>query len=205
MEIIDITNLYGTGKTRIDIIRNGIHNYGMDSAVRGLNAIDTFIVNPHTEFSFINDSGSMIGKFRVGGGICNATTTIFRAALEAGFQITERHQHWFNVGSYAWGYPENIVDAAYYTDNPINDLKFINDLDYPVMLKLEITQDGNNYQYHTIRMYTSPKAPTRKVEIFDFKKWNVKSSTIFTGSFTRKVYQEGVILREDTFTSRYLK
>jgi vancomycin resistance protein YoaR len=202
-EIIDVSKLLAQGKTRIDIIRDGKYNWGMVNAEYGLKAIDNYVIAPKNEFAFITDSGASNHAYPIGGGICNATTTMFRTALEAGFEITERHQHSSNVESYAWGYPENLVDAAFLTDSPKLDLKFINDLDFPVLLKLEITRDDNNYQYHTVNVYTSPQAPERKVEIFDFKKWNIRSSKVFDGSFTRNVYQDGTLIRTDTFESKY--
>lgn len=201
--IIDVSKLLAQGKTRIDIIRDGKFNWGMLNAEYGLKAIDNYVVEPKQEFSFIRDSGAERHAYYIGGGICNATTTMFRTALEAGFQITERSQHYFNVASYAWGYPENVVDAAFMSDNPRLDLKFVNDLDYPVLLKLEITRDNNNFQYHTVNVYTSPNVPERKVELFDFKRWNIRGSKVFDGSFSRKVYQAGSLIREDTYVSRY--
>jgi vancomycin resistance protein YoaR len=201
--IIDVTKLLAQGKTRIDIIRNGKFNWGMLNAEYGLKAIDNFVIEPKQEFSFIRDSGAERHAYHIGGGICNATTTMFRTALEAGFEITERHQHFLNVASYAWGYPENVVDSAYFSSNPRLDLKFVNDLDYPVLLKLEITRDNNNFQYHTVSVYTNPNIPERKVEFYDFKKWNIRSEKVFNGSFSRKVYQSGVLLRQDTFESKY--
>ena len=202
-EIIDVFKLLAQGKTRIDIIRNGSYNWGMLNAEYGLRAIDGFVIEPKQEFSFLRDSGADRHSYHIGGGICNATTTMFRTALEAGFEITERHQHYFNVPSYSWGYPENVVDAAFLSDNPRLDLKFINDLDYPVLLKLEITRDDNNFQYHTVSVYTSPNIPERKVEFFDFKRWNISTDKVFDGSFSRKVYQAGALIRTDTFESKY--
>ena len=202
-EIIDVSKLLAQGKTRIDIIRNGSFNWGMLNAEYGLEAINDYVVEPKQEFSFLRDSGADSHSYHIGGGICNATTTMFRTALEAGFEITERHPHYFNVPSYAWGYPENVVDAAFLSENPRLDLKFVNDLDYPVLLKLEITRDDNNFQYHTVSVYTSPNVPERKVEFFDFKKWNIRSDKVFDGSFSRRVYQSGELIRTDTFESKY--
>lgn len=202
-EIIDLTKVLSQGKTRIDIIRDGKFNWGMVNAEYGLKALDEFIINPNSEFSFLRDSGADTHSYFIGGGVCNATTTVFRAAIEAGFEIKERHQHGYNVASYAWGYPENVVDAAFLSGNPRVDLRFINDLDFPVLVKLDITRDGSNFQYHTITFYTSPNIPERKVELFDFKKWNIRSNTIFDGSFSRKVYEAGSLIREDTTVSKY--
>lgn len=57
----------------------------------------------------------------VGGGVCQVSTTIFRAALHAGLPIEERHNHGYVVSWY--GLPGQ--DATIYT--PHVDLKFRND------------------------------------------------------------------------------
>ncbi|PIT98193.1 MAG: hypothetical protein COT71_02005 [Candidatus Andersenbacteria bacterium CG10_big_fil_rev_8_21_14_0_10_54_11] len=67
-----------------------------------------------------------------GGGICQVSTTAFRAAMEAGLKITDRHNHSYPVAYYgAPGY-----DATIYSPNP--DLKFVNDTGAPVYLLTKI-------------------------------------------------------------------
>lgn len=63
-----------------------------------------------------------------GGGICQVSTTAFRAALYGGFKITERHNHSYPVAYY--GAPG--ADATVYP--PRTDLKFINDTAGPIHL-----------------------------------------------------------------------
>ncbi|HEX9805200.1 MAG TPA: VanW family protein [Candidatus Dojkabacteria bacterium] len=206
-EVLDFTKLLASGKSRLDIIRNGHTNVGLNFAFTGLFAVDGTVIEPGEEFSYIGTirptgDGFTEDGFGIGGGICNSTTTIFRAALEAGFEITERNQHYYNVPSYEWGYPLNIVDAAYYT-SPKVDLKFINDIGYPVLMKFEYSRPGDNYQYHTVNFYTSSEAPNREVELFNWQKWAERSETVFQGSFDRKVTQDGNVLREDTFKVSY--
>jgi vancomycin resistance protein YoaR len=61
---------------------------------------------------------TMVG---VGGGVCQVSTTVFRAALNAGFPIVERYNHGYVVSWY--GAPG--MDATIYT--PSVDFKFRND------------------------------------------------------------------------------
>jgi vancomycin resistance protein YoaR len=96
----------------------------------------------------------------------------------------------------------NIVDAAYLT-TPVVDFKFINDLNYPILIKTEITRPGDNWQYHTLKVYTSSEAPDRTVEFYDWKKWNEYSSKVFEAHFKRKVIQNGEEIRNDEFYSKY--
>lgn len=206
-EIIDFTKLMGTGKTRIDIYRNGYYNYGLDRGQDGIIELQNAIIQPGQEFSYINHikpqpNGLSINGRAIGAGICNATTTLFRAALESGLPITDRSYHAHNYDSYSWPYPLNVVDAAYLTF-PVVDLKFINDTKYPILIRTQIERPGDNWQYHTVNFYTSSESPNRKVELYDWKKWNVYGSGNFEGSFRRKVIEDDKIIRDDEFYSKY--
>lgn len=57
----------------------------------------------------------------IGGGVCQVSTTVFRAAYEGGFPIVERYNHGYVVG---W-YGDPGLDATIYT--PSVDFKFRND------------------------------------------------------------------------------
>lgn len=209
-QVYDFTNIVAYGKTRIDIIRNGRNNASLVYAQYGIEAMDDVVVPAKARFSYIETikpqpRGGMANGNPIRGGICNATTTIYRAALESGFQITERTGHGFYVPSYEWGYPMNIVDAAYYT-SPKLDLAFINDYDFPILIDADIERPGDGWQYHTVAIRTSQQAPKRSVELVDWKKYNVYSATRFTGEFTRVVKDTaGSVIRQDKFISRYYR
>lgn len=203
--IYDFTQKIGSGTTRIDLVRNGVSNYVIQFAEAGLYELQNVIIQPKEEFSYLNliqptPNGTTKNGRPISGGICNSTTTLFRAALEAGFPITERFYHYANVPSYSWPYPLNIVDAAYLTE-PKVDLKFINDTEYPILLKLEFTKD-NEWQYHTVNILSNSNAKKRKVELYNWRKWN-QNGVSFEGSFNRRVSESEKIIREDSFYSRY--
>jgi vancomycin resistance protein YoaR len=209
--VYNLTNLYAEGKSRIDIIRDGRENRALGYAHVGLEEIDDQILMPGEEFSFIRSinlgpDGLTEEGYGIGGGICNSTTTLFRAALEAGFPITQRSPHTFYVTSYEWGYEENIVEATYNTD-PQVDFRFRNDLNYPVMLDFEFFRPGDNYQYHTVKVLTDPRAEKREVEIGN---WNIQGrdgadDKIFRGSFDRIIKKDGRVVQTDTFESNYYR
>lgn len=67
-----------------------------------------------------------------GGGICQVSTTAFRAAMQAGLKIDARRQHSYPVAYY--GAPG--FDATVYQPNP--DLKFTNDTGSPVYIETKI-------------------------------------------------------------------
>lgn len=64
-----------------------------------------------------------------GGGICQVSTTLFRAALRAGLPVTERHAHSVQVGYY--GAPG--LDAAVYAGS--KNLKVRNDTAGPLLVQ----------------------------------------------------------------------
>ncbi len=59
-----------------------------------------------------------------GGGVCQVSSTLFRAILNAGLPITERQAHAYRVGYYEQNSPPGL-DATVYSPSP--DLKFKND------------------------------------------------------------------------------
>lgn len=75
----------------------------------------------------------------VGGGVCQVSTTLFRAAFFSGFPITERHPHAYRVSYYektAGNKRDNDLaglDATVYV--PIIDLKFENDTPYWLLME----------------------------------------------------------------------
>lgn len=96
---------------------------------------DKYLIKPEQEFSFNEILGEISGKEgylpglvikdnqlipEYGGGICQVSTTMFRAAVYAGFEITERYPHSFPVSYYN---PQGF-DATIYPPHP--DLRFIN-------------------------------------------------------------------------------
>ncbi len=70
----------------------------------------------------------------IGGGICQVASTIYNAALRAGLEIIERANHMFTVDYVPLG-----LDATVYYG--VRDLKFRNDLEHPVLLKVKV--EGN--------------------------------------------------------------
>lgn len=207
LPIIDFTQEMGVGKTRIELIRNGYNNFVIAYTMFGLDEINNYVVNAGEEFSYIKaidpqPNGTTKSGRPIAGGICNSTTTLFRSVLQSGLPVTDRSYHAYYVPSYEWGYPLNIVDAAYYTD-PLVDFKFKNDFDYPILIKVEYSKDAD-YQYNTVRILSSSLAPKRSVELSNWKVWDKYSSTNFKGSFDRVVSVDGKVIFSDNFYSHYL-
>jgi vancomycin resistance protein YoaR len=117
------------------------------------NLLNGTVVPPGSTFSFLDTMGGIdeehgfvegyvIAAERtqrgVGGGVCQVSTTMFRAAFWSGLPITERNQHSYRVGWYeADGSPVGF-DAAVF--DPGVDLKFVNDT--PGYLLVEAVVEG---------------------------------------------------------------
>lgn len=115
-------------------IPNRVHNVSL--AASRLNGI---LVKPEEEFSFAKYLGDVSkytgykeayiiqgGKTILGdgGGVCQVSSTLFRAILNSGLPIIERHAHAYRVGYYEQESPPGL-DATVYV--PTVDLKFKND------------------------------------------------------------------------------
>lgn len=93
----------------------------------------------------------------IGGGICQVSTTLFRAALNGGFWINERSGHAYRVGFYELNAPPGL-DAAIWT--PDQNFRFVNDTPYHILIEVDVFTDRNEIQF---RIYGTN--PGRVVEI----------------------------------------
>lgn len=94
----------------------------------------------------------------VGGGICQVSTTVFRAALRGGYPIVERWAHYHRVGYYELrGYGPGL-DATVYA--PLLDFQFVNDR--PTALLMEAVVEEASHRL-IVRFYSTDDG--RRVEI----------------------------------------
>lgn len=80
----------------------------------------------------IKDGKTVLGD---GGGVCQVSTTLFRAVLSAGLPIVERRAHAYRVGYYEQGFGPGL-DATVYS--PTTDFKFKNDTGAYLLLQPDI-------------------------------------------------------------------
>lgn len=124
------------------------------------------VLEPGESFSFNNVVGRrtwdrgfregaiFIGGARqpgIGGGVCQVSTTIFAAALNAGMTITERHQHTLTVD-----YIDTGLDAAVLWGS--QDFRFRNDLDVPVTITCDFNLEAGSLtvNFWTVAGYQKP-------------------------------------------------
>lgn len=133
----------------------------IDNILVAASRFDGLIVAPGEEFSFNRyvgdispEAGFVSGKIifggrtidGVGGGVCQVSTTAFRAAFYAGFPIFERHAHGYRVGYYERGDSEGVgMDAAIYT--PDLDLRFLNDSPAHILIEVSVYPATSTIQF----------------------------------------------------------
>jgi len=94
-----------------------------------------------------------------GGGVCQVSTTLFRAALNAGLPIVERHPHYYRVPFYEQGgYPPGL-DATVYPPSP--DLKFKNDTEAYILIQTKVDKANKRLVFE---LYGTSDGRTVKLE-----------------------------------------
>jgi vancomycin resistance protein YoaR len=153
-----------------------------------------------------------------GGGVCQDSTTVFRAALDAGLPIIERKPHSYRVGYYEQNTKAGI-DATVYP--PYADLKFLNDT--PAHILIQVIADEPN---RTLIVEIYGTSDGRVSEITNHTVWGITPPppTVYTddptlpkgeekqiekavagakAKFDYVVTRDGETLIEETFYSNY--
>lgn len=136
---------------RLELIASGTSTYHGSSRERRINVanaaakIDGVVVPAGEDFSFLGALGGItaengfVGGLIIsggrtvdglGGGVCQVSTTAFRALYSAGLPVVERHQHSYRVRYYE---PQVGFEAAVY--DPGLDLKMRNDTGAPILIR----------------------------------------------------------------------
>ncbi len=89
----------------------------------------------------IMDGKTVLGD---GGGVCQVSTTLFRAVLSAGLPIVERRAHAYRVGYYEQGFGPGL-DATVYS--PTTDFKFKNDTEAYLLIQPTINLDNLSLEF----------------------------------------------------------
>ncbi len=170
---LGIGELVGEGRSSFE----GSADYRITNIKAGAARINGVLIPPGSEFSFntqlgeVDDSNGFVKGYAVigqrtqlewGGGVCQDSTTVFRAAFWAGLPITERHAHPFYISWYDdFSFPNESgpgLDATIYTG--VSDLKFMNDTGH--WLLMEATAD-EAAQVLSVRLYGTK--PNRTVSV----------------------------------------
>lgn len=199
---LGITELIGTATTNFrGSPKNRIYNIS-----RAVQDFDGVVIDPGATFSFVDHLGEVDGEHgylpelviknnktepEFGGGICQVSTTVFRAALQSGLKITERRNHAYPVQYYKpYG-----MDATIYIPKP--DLQFKNNTPGAILLVPEI--DG---MLLTFSMYGTRDGRTTAIDGPHILESNPDGSmkTVFTQTVTDGT---GQVFINDSFWSNY--
>jgi vancomycin resistance protein YoaR len=221
-----------------ELVGEGVSFFHNSSAGRANNIrvaaarFDGVIVPPGGIFSFnehLGEVSAAIGyeesviiwgdrtRVGIGGGVCQVSTTAFRAAFWAGYPVVERHAHGFRVG---WYEPPVGLDATVYA--PQVDFKFHNDSPYYLLIETNVDTATATLKFrfystkpdYTVEMegpfesnlvpYPEPiyeqapsLSPGQKVQV----EWPKDGLDV---TVYRTIKKDGQEIRRDTFFSHYL-
>lgn len=222
-----------------ELLGRGESSFSHSSAIRnknikrGAEVVNFVLVPPGETFSFNKNLGDVSTEngyymayiiregrteLDVGGGICQVSTTMFRAALNAGLPITERRPHAYRVSYYEEGSDPGF-DATIFLPSP--DLKFENDTDHHILIQSFYDGDNKKLAYE---IYGTSDG--RTVTIDNYRKWDysqpppdkyIDDPTLAPGqviqienripglktAFDWTVTKDGQILHQQTFNSSY--
>lgn len=130
-----------------------------------------------------------------GGGLCQVSSTAFRAALLAGLPILERTNHAFAVSYYTAPFGVPGVDATIYY--PQVDFKFKNDTDNYILIQTELRGTTLKFRFYG----TKKKSGIIRGPFFisGSNDANAPSRTVFY----RDVIVDGQVTKTDTFYTNY--
>lgn len=204
--------------------------FNVHKAAQSMNGV---LVAPGEEFSFdkyVGDISAADGYKQAyvikqgrtvlgdGGGVCQVSTTMFRAALNAGLPITARTAHAYRVHYYENGSQPGF-DATIFT--PSVDFRFKNDTSAYLLIQTSFdeaqnklffdlygTKDNREVVLSKARVWDvappppalyqdDPTLQTGVVQQVDFPAWGAKAA------FDYKVTRDGQVLEQQTFYSNY--
>jgi vancomycin resistance protein YoaR len=240
LDQLSIPDLVAVGKSDF----TGSAAYRITNIKAGMDMLHGILLAPGEEFSFnenieITAANGFVEGYAIienrtqlewGGGICQDSTTMFRAAFWAGLPITERHGHSFYINWYdKYGYGEfgdgPGMDATIYTGPGGSDLKFVNDTGNWLLIQTHVdtartlaeirfygtkpnrTVELEGPPYHQVVNRTSP--PAAPVYIADPSRpvGAPRQTDVARGgmtiNFTRIIKENGVVVDRETFVTTF--
>lgn len=150
-----------------------------------------------------------------GGGLCQVSTTIFRAVAFAGLEVRERRNHSYRVSFYE---PPVGFDATIYGTSP--DFRFKNDTSSHLLIQSRVTgnkmivelwgtMDGRKVEVDTPRVFNIKKAgPPKLIETDELapgeKNCTEKAHNGADAVFERRITYADGTLKKETYKSHYV-
>lgn len=234
MEELGITELIATG----DSVYTGSGTGRSHNVETAAYYIDRTLVAPGGTFSFNDSVGSLFtGEYMsagsyidgptgesIAGGVCQVSTTVFRAALNAGFPIIERWPHsyrstFYEMGGWSPGFDASIVQDSIVPEDS-SDFQFTNPTDSWVMITAETDGDrlvvdiwgadtGYDVSYSEPSVWVEYAAPAEAIVMVDdqLPPGTLTHQEPLDGlgvSITRTVHdRNGELVLQDTFNTTY--
>lgn len=179
---------------------NRVHNIEV-----GAEKYNGILIAPGSEFSFLQYLGPVTAEAgfkpelviknnvtlpEYGGGLCQVSTTAFRAALYSGLEITQRRNHSYAVSYY--GTPG--FDATIYP--PYTDLRFLNNTPGYILVQTKIVGTKLLFDFWGTK-------DGREVEVVGPSPYNRQPDGAVKATLTQVVSKDGAPIIEDTFYSNY--
>lgn len=224
---LGIKELLGRGISRFSgSIPNRIYNLSLAAS-----RINGVLIPPGEIFSFNDKVGDISAESGYkqayiiksgrtvlddGGGVCQDSTTLFRAVLNAGLPVVARTAHAYRVGYYEQGFPPGL-DATVFA--PSVDFKFKNDTPAHILIQSYVSgvtlyvdiYGSNDGRVATLSKpavsnqtpplpevrQDDPTLPKGTIKQVDFPAWGANVS------FTRMVKRGGEVLISENYRSNY--
>ncbi len=181
-------------------------------------------VGPVTREKGYRDGGAIIdGKTEpqgaLAGGICSCSTTLFNAALRAGYKMGARRNHYYYIDRYPKGLDATVFISG---GGSKQTMSWTNDTEYPVLIRGINTRKGST-GYVTFQLYSVPTGRKVTISAPVVKNLRAARDTVqYTSSLkpgqtqrveypvdgfdvwrTVSVYEDGELLRSKTYYSHY--
>jgi vancomycin resistance protein YoaR len=148
----------------------------------------------------------------LGGGVCQAGTTVFNAVFFGGYEVVQRQNHSLHISRYPMGRDATL-------NWPNKDLKFKNDTPYAVLIRATVTPAsmtvslystsvGNKVSFTTSGQSNWRSPPTRYEDDPTLAKGEERveagGSAGFDVTVHRTVTRNGKVVHSDNFLSQYI-
>ncbi len=165
------TSLEGSSSARRSNIRTALNNFNAFEVKVGEAVSFNEVVGARTALRGYKEATVYYGATiteGVGGGICQASSTLYAAVLQAGMDIIERHSHTMVVA-----YCKASMDAAV-SEDAADDFVFVNNTDYNIYIYTDVTRD-----YAIVNIYG--RKPDYRIELYStILQNNIKNTSIVT-------------------------
>lgn len=189
-----VSDFHGSPKNRI---------FNINTATQRFNGL---LIKPGEEFSFVQNLGPVDGEHNYlpelvikndktepefGGGICQVSTTAFRAAIYSGLKITMRQNHAYPVNYYN---PQGM-DSTVYIPRP--DLRFVNNTPGYILIETRIEGTKLFFDFYGT-------SDGRSIKVIGPRITERGSDGSMKATFSQEVYdKDGNLQRSDVFNSSY--